>query len=130
MPISHVALTAVGTTAELTGLETFLANSVATLPALSADLVLAQEAIATGNYYEVNNTNYGQYKTYYFNDYVFFDYTDEYIAGYIANNPGKTLSRGGVALIGDSLYEFTVNGTDVVFEADPLGTYNPVFETL
>lgn len=128
--VYNVALTAVGTTAELTGLETFLANSVATLPALSADLVLAQEAIATGNYYEVNNTNYGQYKTYYFNDYVFFDYTDEYIAGYIAKNPGKTLARGGVALIGDSMYEFTVNGTDVVLEDEPAATYNPDFETL
>ena len=115
--VYNVALTAVGTTAELTGLETFLATAEATMPPLPNALNDAVNAIknANHNYVVTAVSRFGDNNNYFTEDYVYYDTSAEFAKNYNdyidKNYPGKYkhLTAGGFGLVkkADGLHEFS-----------------------
>nr|MCR4698385.1 hypothetical protein [Bacilli bacterium] len=123
----NVALTDVGTTAELTGLETFLSTAVATMPDLPNALNDAVEAINGSNHNYVvtySGSRFGDKKSYFTADYVYYDTSEAYAKAYNdfidANYPGvyDHISAGGFGIVklADGLHEFSY--TPATYEAD------------
>ena len=96
--------------------EEFLANGGKESPAvLTEEQVATKKLIDGNNYCEVMpsvTTKEGkelqQGKIYYHPNYLFVDYTDEFLDFFKEANPGISINDNGYMQIGDKVYEFTV----------------------
>ena len=97
---------------EVNYIDEYLAENGEDVP-LNSDAVRAQTLFATNNMVcslgSVNNINVGY--TYLTENYLLYDYTDEYIAYYAEQNDGEVITDHGYFEFNNSLYSFNYNST-------------------
>ena len=106
---------------KIAAVEEFLQKGGKEKPAtLTEEQINTKKLIDANNYYEEmpavktkDGKEIQQGKIYYHPDYLFVDYTDEFLDFFKEANPGISLNDNGYMQIGEKVYEFTITYDDL-----------------